>query len=288
MIRACQTISGTRPRRFGRWALAATLCGLLAACSLNPFGDDEQEAAQMGGATYARASDYPNLAGVPSEAPRPTSDDLRDTLTRGLIADRANARYTDEALTAESTAVPPAPSPPKGQQRVDISWETPRVVPEGQETEAAEGVEIEWETARVEPAEAPVAEATADEPAAVPGGGKELLAVIYFASESPELNDEDHAVLRDVLLKQEEIGGRLHLVSHGASFGEGDDPVAQRMVDLDLSLKRANAVATMLMDLGAAQDKLLIEAKAEAHPAAGEAGSDDAAGDRKVEIFLEY
>ena len=288
MNRACLIMSGTVPRRFGRWALAATLCGLLAACSLpdwlDPFGDDEQEAAQLGGATYAQASAYPNLAGVPSEAPRPTSDDLRDTLIKGLIADRDNARYTDEALTAESTAVPPAPSPPKGKRRVDISWETSRVVPEGQEAEEAQGVEIEWETAAgVEPAEA-----VADESAVVPDGGTQLLAVIYFANETPELNDKDRAVLRDVLSQQEETGGRLHLVSHSASSGESDDSVAQRMVDLDLSLKRANAVATTLLDLGAAQDKLLVEAKMEAEPAAGETGSGGAGGDRKVEIFLEY
>ena len=279
----------TGPRRFGRWVLTATLFGLLAACSvpdwLDPFGDDEQEAAQMGGATYAQASAYPNLAGVPNEAPRPTSDDLRDTLIKGLVADRENARYTDEILTSESTAVPPAPSPPKGKQRVDIPWETPRVVPEWQE---AEMVEVEWETARVEPVEAVADELTAGESAAVPDGGTQLLAVIYFASESPELDDEDRAVLRDVLSQQEETGGRLYLVSHGASSGESDDPVTQRMVDLDLSLKRANAVATTLMDLGAAQDKLLVEARTEAEPAAGETGAGGAAGDRKVEIFLEY
>ncbi len=96
---------GTGPRRFGRWVLTATLFGRLAACTLpdwlDPFGDDEQEAAQMGGATYAQASAYPNLAGVPSEAPRPTSDNLRDALIKGLVADRENARYTDEILNSE-------------------------------------------------------------------------------------------------------------------------------------------------------------------------------------------
>ena len=111
----------------------------------------------MGGATYAQASAYPNLAGVPSEAPRPTSDNLRDTLIKGLVADRENARYTDEILTSESTAVPPAPSPPKGKQRVDIPWETPRVVPEWQDRQMPEHLHVRRAGPRVGRAE-PVGE----------------------------------------------------------------------------------------------------------------------------------
>jgi outer membrane protein OmpA-like peptidoglycan-associated protein len=64
------------------------------------------------------------------------------------------------------------------------------------------------------------------------------------------------------------------------------------MVNLDLSLKRANAVATSLLDLGAEQEKLMIEAKADSEPASfpasGEVivGGED--GNRRVEIFLEH
>jgi outer membrane protein OmpA-like peptidoglycan-associated protein len=269
-------------RRLGRWAALAVLCGLLAACSL---GNDEEEAAETSGAAYAQDSPYPNLASVPGEAPQPTSEGLRDNLVKGLVADSQNARYTDEALTADSAAVPPAPSPPTGRPRVDITWETPRALTEDQVaegTQEGERVEVEWETARVEPGEAEPLEGAEIDLPAIKEGGTELLAVIRFPTDATDLNDADRALLRDVLVRQKEQGGLLHLVSHGAASGEADDPVTQRLVDLDLSLKRANAVATTLLDLGASQDKLLVEAKSEAIPAA------DEAGDRKVEIFLEY
>ena len=57
-------------------------------------------------------ADYPNLSRVPGEQPVPTLASLRDELIEGLGADRANARYTGEPLTAASAAVPPAAPPP--------------------------------------------------------------------------------------------------------------------------------------------------------------------------------
>ena len=63
--------------------------------------------------------------------------------------------------------------------------------------------------------------------------------------------------------------------------------MAQRMVNLDLSLKRANAVATTLLDLGAEKAKLMIEAKADSEPASGEVIVGGEGSNRRVEIFLE-
>ena len=60
------------------------------------------------------------------------------------------------------------------------------------------------------------------------------------------------------------------------------------MVNLDLSLKRANAVATTLLDLGAEKDKLMIEAKADSEPVDGVALVDAEGGNRRVEVFLEH
>jgi outer membrane protein OmpA-like peptidoglycan-associated protein len=58
------------------------------------------------------ASDYPNLATVPPPPVRAMTAAERDKLTQSLIADRANARHTDEQLRAGSPAVSAAPPPP--------------------------------------------------------------------------------------------------------------------------------------------------------------------------------
>jgi outer membrane protein OmpA-like peptidoglycan-associated protein len=62
------------------------------------------------------AGDYPNLASVPPPPSRATSTADREKLTESLVADRANAKYSDEKLRAGFGAVsappPSAPPPP--------------------------------------------------------------------------------------------------------------------------------------------------------------------------------
>src|SRR5215831_9833688 len=60
------------------------------------------------------AADYPNLATVPPPPVRGMTAAERDKLTQSLIADRANARYTDEQLRAGFPSVAAAPPPPPG------------------------------------------------------------------------------------------------------------------------------------------------------------------------------
>jgi outer membrane protein OmpA-like peptidoglycan-associated protein len=58
------------------------------------------------------ASDYPNLATVPPPPVRAMTAAERDKLTQSLIADRANARHTDEQLRAGFPAVSAAAAAP--------------------------------------------------------------------------------------------------------------------------------------------------------------------------------
>src|SRR5271157_3989447 len=65
------------------------------------------------------ASDYPNLATVPPPPVSALTSAEREKLTQSLIADRANARHTDEQLRAGFPSVagapPPAPGKPAGE-----------------------------------------------------------------------------------------------------------------------------------------------------------------------------
>jgi outer membrane protein OmpA-like peptidoglycan-associated protein len=61
------------------------------------------------------ASDYPNLATVPPPPERALTAAERDKLTQSLIADRTNARHTDEQLRAGFSSAAAAPPPPPGQ-----------------------------------------------------------------------------------------------------------------------------------------------------------------------------
>ena len=117
--------------------------------------------------------------------------------------------------------------------------------------------------------------------------GPELVAVVYFDHDSAQVGTTDRALLEEVVSLYKQRGGRLRLVGHASRKAETEDEVAQRMVNLDLSLKRANAVASTLMDLGADKAQLLIEAKADSEPPEGEVVVGGEGGNRRVEIFLE-
>lgn len=53
--------------------------------------------------------DFPNLRTVPERAPETSSSAERQRVAQGLVADRDNARYTDQVLRAGGTPTPPAP-----------------------------------------------------------------------------------------------------------------------------------------------------------------------------------
>lgn len=292
-------------------ALALILALPLAACS----------GSSNGGADRGGDEDFPNLSRVPGQQPRPTPESLRKELLDGLAADHANARYSGEALTAATAAVPAAAPPPAAKPQVEIIWDTLRVSPEGEgegesgaeagaeeagaeETEAAgesaspapeskeqseDEVQINWETERVEPSGQVVAAGSAEgTEELILAPGPELVAVVYFDHDSEQLANDDRAMLEKVVALYKERGGRLRLVGHASSRAGTEDEVAQRMVNLDLSLKRANAVAATLVDFGAEKDALSIEAKADSEAGEGDLALGGESADRRVEIFLEH
>jgi outer membrane protein OmpA-like peptidoglycan-associated protein len=315
----CSLAPGPR-HRWLAWALMVWLPLAGAACS--GFGQSRDSAADQASAT--EDEDYPNLSRVPGEQPRPTPESLRKELINGLVADHANARYSGEVLTAATAAVPPAAPPPAARPQVEVIWDTLRVLPEndsaadGKTADSAansaadsdagaaasdgaagapeatavgaeEQIQINWETERVEPSgKVTLAGQAESEEELMLAPQPELVAVVYFPHDSDQVGKSDRELLEEVVALYKERGGRLRLVGHSSGQAGTDDEVAQRMVNLDLSLKRANAVATTLLDLGAEKDKLLIEAKADGKPAGDDANVGGESGGRKVEIFLEH
>jgi outer membrane protein OmpA-like peptidoglycan-associated protein len=192
-------------RRGAALILACLLAGGLAACSPPDWGGEDEDDPRIQGAPSENET-YPNLSRVPNEVPRPTPKSLRDSLMDGLVADRANARYSDEELTVESTAVPPAPPPPEGSPRVDITWETDRYLTAEEKAEiaaaeaaaaeaeaAAAKAEAEAEAAAQEAAEAE-AEAAAQEAAEAEAAAQEAAEAEAAALEAAALEAEAQAV----------------------------------------------------------------------------------------------
>jgi outer membrane protein OmpA-like peptidoglycan-associated protein len=105
------------------------------------------------------ASDYPNLATVPPPPNRTLTAAERERLTQSLIADRTNAKYSDEKLRAGFAAVAaPAPPPP------------PPPVPEPSDAAPTKpGAGVTPQAPAPAPAPAPAQERTSGEAPAAPG-----------------------------------------------------------------------------------------------------------------------
>lgn len=88
----------SQPARWGRLGITATvLCLFLAGCEI--FVREEPEPQRV--ATATTEGQEPNLGDVPGQAPETSSQAARQQAREGLMADRAQARYTDETLTGE-------------------------------------------------------------------------------------------------------------------------------------------------------------------------------------------
>src|SRR5690349_7389262 len=112
-----------RPRLAARrLAVVALLLGLVACNPVETWRDltgvsrndpDPDTTPNTKNLAAGEASDYPNLATVPPPPVRALTAAEREKLTQSLIADRANARHTDEQLRAgfPAVAAPPPPLP---------------------------------------------------------------------------------------------------------------------------------------------------------------------------------
>ena len=264
-------------------ALALTLPLILGACSSAPdwadptewFDDDTPEPR----AEVDEDAQVPNLATVPDEPRATTSDDLRAQTAQGLAADHANAQYSGETLTADSSLpqVPPAPSAAPAAQ-----------VPAAPQVPQAPAV-----AAPAAPAAAP--QAAAPQVAAVPTYTPQPVqrqsvraAVIYFAYGSAQIDVQDRQVLQDIAILQRQRNAQLRVVGHASARTGNQAPQQHQIANFNISLKRANAVAAALVSLGVAQNMITTEARADSQPIFHEFMPNGEAGNRRAEIFLEF
>lgn len=262
---------------------------------------------------------FPSLGSVPDAPPRPSTQRRRDGLVNTLAIDRQNARYSEAGLSGGGKAVPrsqggfgavayqsdpalqrrasprpltrppPPPGPPPALPPATRSLGTagttdtaalPPVAPPAPEAVAVPDPKAGRQPAGPIPLRLGPSEETA-EPV-------ELVGVIYFLDGSSQLDRRDRRVLRDIVLLQQQRGGTLRVVGHASGRALQPDPVAHSLAKFARSFERANNVAVAMLDLGADGNALEVVAAADSRPAYDESQPTGAAGNRRVEIFLEY
>lgn len=112
-------------------------------------------------------------------------------------------------------------------------------------------------------------------------------AVIHFAIGSSRLGAAARRTLGKVAAIQRSRGGALRIVGHASSRTGDMDIVNHNLINFQVSMDRAQAVARELMRLGVAPEAVRVGAESDAQPLFFEVMPAGEAGNRRVEIYLE-
>ncbi len=120
--------------------------------------------------------------------------------------------------------------------------------------------------------------------AAVPAGP----ATVLFGNGSSSLNRKAKAVIRDIAETYKTRRGSLRIVGH-ASHRTRNLPVQRhKLVNFQISLDRATAVANELIRLGVDKSAIQIAAVSDSQPVFYESMPEGEAGNRRAEIFYTF
>ena len=100
------------------------------------------------------------------------------------------------------------------------------------------------------------------------------------------LSKQDRSIIASVRQLQKERGGKIRIVGHASSRTKDTDSVSHKMINLKVSVARAEAVARELIRMGLDKTKLQVDAVSDSTPVFHEYMPSGEAGNRRAEIFL--
>ncbi|MEP3114109.1 OmpA family protein [Nisaea sp.] len=120
------------------------------------------------------------------------------------------------------------------------------------------------------------------------GGGSYQAGVIRFTNGSSRLSASDRGVIRELVPLIREYNASVEVVGHASSRTRNMDPSEHKLINFEVSLKRANTVAEALINAGAPSDRISVLAVGDSQPLSSEAMPAGEAENRRAEIYLIY
>ena len=118
--------------------------------------------------------------------------------------------------------------------------------------------------------------------------GSSQAAVIYFAFGSAWLTKDSRAALHKVADVYKRRGGTIRVVGHASNRTRELSAEQHELVNFDVSFKRARAVADELIRHGVPAASVAIVAKSDSEPVYHEWMPSGEAGNRRVEVFMDF
>jgi len=313
-VRNVLSRGNTRPTRtFIALSLAAILAGCSSVSDLDVFGileEDPPEASVAAQADLRARADQasaaasgqstPALSSVPERPVGVDPADVRRNAVAGLVADRENARYSDQQIRLQGTSRESAAA------AQTTTPQPPRIGTLSSERAAASPTRItprEQIASTPPPPPAPIPLATGPrpsvvvDPSAIDGGPAfplratrvtidQQVATIHFAHSSSKLDERDKRVIAQVASAQRQNDADIVVVGHASGRTQQLDKVEHELANFRISMARANRVADELIARGVAPEKVLVEAVADENPRYSETMPTGEAGNRRTEIYF--
>lgn len=120
----------------------------------------------------------------------------------------------------------------------------------------------------------------------LPPGQPVKAGTIYFADGSTKLLSADKRILSEIALAQRQTGSVIKVVGHASGRARTFDAARRHLVNYQVSLDRANAVAAALLQMGVPVRKLQVEGKGDTAPIYAESNASGEAANRRAELYL--
>ncbi|MEC8026455.1 MAG: OmpA family protein [Pseudomonadota bacterium] len=304
--------------RHARVAALVVMTFGLAGCSslpdyANPVSWYERAADKVGGWFSDDDVDQTSDAGgfpALKKAPPPravTSGAERDKIVKGLVADRKNARHLASggkearsnlwpnkklAASAAAPAVTKAPAPKVSAPKAaapKAAAPAPQATPAPKSVAATPAANLAPKP-QLRPSTGTEASAAASETPQfrLPASAANQSVVVHFANGSSRLSANDRADVAKIAKLVREKGARVRVVGHASRRTRDMDPVRHMLVNFEMSVKRANAVAAELARRGVDRDVISVEARGASEPLFLEVMPAGEAGNRRAEIFVDF
>ena len=232
--------------------------------------------------TVAPAPATPTAPQVPNTAastsPEPTQVADLPQSPQLVITDASQTAYQQrlDAMRARLARSAASNTPPFGQSHnphIDSASKTVIV--------SGEGMEISVEGRVGAAARRPLA---MTDPAVAARGTR--VATILFPNGSASLSSRDRHILAQVAALQKQRGGTLRVIGHSSSRTKNMALERHKTLNMNLSIQRADRVATELRRLGVRKAALVVAARGDAEPIYYEIMPSGEAGNRRAEVYL--
>lgn len=274
-----------------------------AANPFNWFGDDEDEESTEPKPVPGSSDEYPAVGSVPQKPPPPSIVQEANSLQNQLVADKSNARYSDQVVRQETVPSQTTVSRSAASQAAGTAARTvtaPQPVPQPVAVPQTAPQPVAQPTPQPVPQPAPQPATTTQTAAAPqqaapqpsgyghPVGQAVHIATLYFPQGGSQLTQNDLNVLSQVAGIYRNGGKSIKVVGHASKSAGTSDQVRQDLVNYKASLDRSTSAAAALLRIGIPQDKIDIAAVGAREPRYTEESSAGIAGNQRVEVFIQY